>query len=110
MDVGELVTTDINLGFKIHQVEITSEFALYQNVPNPFKDQTIVGFDLPKATTATLTLYDVTGKVLEVVKGDFTEGYNEIAIDRQDIGRQGVVYYRLDAGLFTGTKKMILIE
>jgi len=110
MQNGELVTTDINLGFVTPEVVIASEFALYQNVPNPFKDQTIIGFDLPAATTATLTLYDITGKILEVVKGDFAAGYNEVSIDRQDIGGQGVVYYRLDAGIFTGTKKMILIE
>jgi hypothetical protein len=110
MDNGSLITTDVNLGFKDAQVDVTSEFALYQNIPNPFKDQTIVGFDLPSAMSATLTLYDITGRVLELVKGDFTAGYNEISIDRQDIGGQGVVYYRLDAGTFTGTKKMILLD
>jgi hypothetical protein len=110
MDNGELSTIDVSLGFKDEQVTTPAEFALYQNVPNPFKDQTIVGFELPADMSATVTLYDITGKILEVVKGDYTAGYNEISIDRQVIGRQGVIYYRLDAGVFTGTKKMILIE
>jgi hypothetical protein len=88
----------------------TSEFALYQNEPNPFVDQTLIGFDLPEAMSATLKVYDLTGRVVHTVEGDFAQGYNEIVLKHKELKSVGAFYYRLDAGDFTASKKMILIE
>jgi hypothetical protein len=85
-------------------------FELYQNEPNPFKAETIIGFNLPQAATATLKIYDVSGKVLKVINGDFAKGYNHVTVDRSDLGASGVLYYQLDTDNNTATKKMILIE
>ncbi|MFN8303104.1 MAG: hypothetical protein U0U46_11465 [Saprospiraceae bacterium] len=49
-------------------------FELYQNQPNPWVGRTMVGFHLPVAATATLTVYDETGRVLFTQKGDFAKG------------------------------------
>jgi hypothetical protein len=87
-----------------------SEFALYQNEPNPFNEQTVIGFDIPKGGEATLTVMDVTGKVIKVVEDTFVKGYNRINLSRTDLPSTGVMYYRLDAGEFTATKKMIMIR
>jgi hypothetical protein len=99
---------DVSLNFTNGKVE--TGFALYQNEPNPFKETTQVGFNLPESMSATLTIYDVTGKVLKVVEGDYTKGYNQVSIKRADLKVNGVLYYQLDTEAFTATKKMIVIE
>ena len=98
------------LNIDLRNGEGDSVYALYQNEPNPFSSNTIVGFDLPEAGTATLTVLDVTGKVLRVINGDYAKGYNELELSKSDFGSAGVYYYQLDSGDFTATKKMIIIE
>jgi len=87
----------------------TNEFALYQNTPNPFKGETVIGFDLPTATTATLTVSDVSGKILKVVNGDFAKGYNTVTLGSDELS-SGVLYYQLDTEEFTKTMKMVVIK
>ena len=89
---------------------VGGEFALYQNEPNPFRDVTIIGFNLPEATTATLKVYDVTGKVVKVVSGDYAKGYNTINLTRVDIQDNGMLYYQLDTPTDSATKRMILVD
>ena len=99
---------DVSLSFTNGAVE--TGFALYQNEPNPFKEVTQVGFNLPESMSATLTVYDVTGKVLKVVEGDYVKGYNQVSLKKADLKVTGVLYYQLDTEAFTATKKMIVIE
>ncbi|MBY5957951.1 T9SS type A sorting domain-containing protein [Membranicola marinus] len=87
-----------------------SGFALYQNTPNPYAGQTVIGFKLPEASKATLSVYDVTGKVLKIVEGEYGEGYNEVKLTSSDLNATGVLYYQLDTKTYTATKKMIVIE
>ncbi len=87
-----------------------AEFALMQNEPNPFNQRTIVGFTLPVDGQATLTVYDVTGKVITTVRGEYNQGYNEIELSKKDMNTSGVLYYQLDSGDFTATKKMIILD
>jgi len=87
-----------------------SDFALHQNEPNPFVSETTIGFDLPESGTATMTLYDVTGKVLKVIEDDFAAGFNTIMINKADLGVTGMVYYKLQAKDHTATRHMIMIE
>jgi hypothetical protein len=87
-----------------------AEFALYQNEPNPFKGNTVIGYDLPAAGKVTLTLFDVTGKVLLVKDQESVKGYNTISVSSKSIPSVGVLYYRLDANEYTATKKMVIIE
>jgi hypothetical protein len=82
-------------------------FELYQNAPNPFVNKTFVGFHLPEATSATLSVYDETGRVLYTTTGDFGKGYNAIALDRTSLNANGVLYYKLETATNSATKKMI---
>jgi hypothetical protein len=96
-------------------VRFTSEiaeqgFTLYQNRPNPFRESTVIGFVLPESTPATLTIYDVTGKVLKLIEGDYTKGYNEVSILKSQLNATGVLYYQLDSEIFTATRKMVVID
>lgn len=89
---------------------VGADFELYQNEPNPFKSTTVVGFNLPEATDATLNIYDVSGKLVMSYEGDFAKGYNNIVVERSDISATGVLYYELSTDKYTATKKMITIE
>jgi len=82
-------------------------FELYQNQPNPFINKTFIGFHLPLATEATLTIYDETGRMVYTQKGDFAKGYNSIAIDRALLNTTGMLYYKLETSTDSATKKMI---
>jgi hypothetical protein len=82
-------------------------FELYQNQPNPFVNKTFIGFHLPEATAATLTVYDETGRVVFTQKGDFAKGYNAIALDRALLNTVGVLYYTLATENASATRKMI---
>ena len=86
-----------------------ANFKLYQNQPNPFKDNTVIGFDLPTEGEATITIYDVSGRVLKQYTGDFAKGYNQVSLNKADFGQTGMMYYTLETATDTATKKMILI-
>ena len=101
----------VSLNFRTDDGIIQSDpFALYQNQPNPFSNETLIGFVLPEAGQASLTIYDVAGKVLKVIDGEFTKGYNEVSLNRNDIPAAGTLYYQLDAGEHSATKKMIIVK
>ena len=82
-------------------------FELYQNQPNPFINTTVVGFHLPEAASATMTVYDELGRTLFTQKGDFGKGYNAISIDRSQLKAKGVLFYTLESTGFSATKEMI---
>ena len=90
--------------------EASPEFALYQNKPNPWNGQTIIGFDMPEDAQGTLTLFDATGKVLKVVEGNYKTGYNSVTLTSLDLPYPGVIYYRLESGEYSAHKKMVLIR
>jgi len=83
---------------------------LFQNEPNPFKGQTTVSFNMPSAAKASLSVYDVTGKLVTVRDIDAAKGYNSEVFTTAQLGTSGVLYYTLVSGDFTATKKMIIIE
>lgn len=85
-------------------------FELYQNNPNPFAKETTVGFKLPEATDAKLTLYDVTGKIIRVYELQGQKGMNTVTISKSELSGAGMYYYQLDASHYTATKRMIIIE
>ncbi len=101
---------EVDLIFTESNQTVDPTFALFQNQPNPFKGQTSIGFTLPEATEGTLSIIDLTGRVLRTFEGDFTKGFNEIIIDRSDLPASGVMYYQLDTPENTASLKMIIIE
>jgi len=88
----------------------TASYELYQNQPNPFDTETLISFELPSAMSASLTIFDVTGRVVKIVDGDFGKGKNDILIKRIDLPASGVMFYQITAGEYRATKKMILLE
>jgi hypothetical protein len=83
-------------------------FALFQNQPNPFRGNTRIGFNLPEACNARLTVWDASGKILSHIEGAFHEGYNEVTLEA--LRASGVLYYQLETPTHTAIKKMIAVE
>ena len=103
---GEL----LNVSIDFNSAATAAGFGLNQNTPNPFTDVTTIGFNLPAAGTATLTVMDVQGKVLRAIKADYAKGYNTVSLNANELGATGVLYYQLESADNVATKKMIIIE
>ena len=90
----------------------TKKLRLYQNRPNPFRNQTIISFNLPKSTEGTIAIYDINGQLLKSYYGKYAQGYNEVAVDLSEIHTQtGVLYYHLTTPITKRlSKKMVLIR
>ena len=85
--------------------------SLEQNIPNPWKSETIINFGVSEACSASLTVYDVTGRVVYTNKGQYGEGKHQVVLKTKDLGlTSGVLYYKLESAEFSATKKMILLE
>ena len=85
-------------------------FELYQNQPNPFVNKTQIGFHLPEATTATLTIFDETGRTMFTQKGDFAKGYNAVTVDRSVLTATGVLFYKIETAKDSAVKTMIQMK
>ncbi len=85
-------------------------YALFQNQPNPFALGTRIEFMLPEAMPACLSFYDVTGRLLKVVEGDYAAGLNAVKLERQEwMGQSSVILYQLKTDDYTsGMRKMTL--
>lgn len=84
-------------------------YKLYQNVPNPFNQRTMIGFDLPKAMEADVVIFDQLGKVVKTYSGNYNRGYNQLEMPRETLSA-GVYYYTLRTADFAATKPMIVFE
>jgi len=96
-------------GAVVKTTEIPANFALNQNYPNPFNPVTTISFNLPVASEYTLTVYNVTGQVVTQFAGEAEAGVVSLEWDASDMA-SGVYFYRLHAGEFTATKKMLLLK
>jgi len=101
---------DIAFNFTNGTTSTSTTFELYQNRPNPFKEETVIGFTLPQASKATIQIMDISGKLLKVIEQDAVQGYNEVTLDRTALKGAGVLYYRLETSTDTATKKMTVIR
>ncbi len=109
---AELANNDIELTFTNGENTIAAaEYNLYQNEPNPFRAYTDVSFVLPTSGQATISVIDVTGKVVTTVKDQFNKGLNTVRFTKSELGAAaGILYYQLESGEFTATKKMIILN
>lgn len=87
-----------------------SEWYLYQNYPNPFNPITKIGFDLVKSSNVKITVYDISGKKVEVMNlGKKEEGRHFVTFNGANLS-SGVYFYKIQAGEFSDIKKMFLIK
>jgi beta-lactamase superfamily II metal-dependent hydrolase len=91
-------------------VSMPSDFQLYQNFPNPFNPSTVIKFQIPDASVVTLKVYDLLGReVSSLVNGQLEAGNHE-TVWNADKYPSGIYIYRLSAGNFTETRKMLLLK
>ncbi len=90
--------------------QLPTQFALHQNYPNPFNPETNIAFDLPGSAFVTLKLYNLIGQeVATIVNSQLTAGTHTYRVGSDNLA-SGLYLYRMNAGNFTQTKKMILIR
>lgn len=116
---------EVALRFKNNESDDTMvqglAFELYQNQPNPFSQKTMIGFYLPiptkpgqgDLTKVALTIYDENGKALHREEGNFPPGYSHFSLDSDELPNMpnsGMLYYKVEAGLLSETKKMVKVH
>lgn len=81
---------------------------LYQNRPNPFLTETIIPFQLNKASLVKFYFRDANGRTIKTMICDLPGGYHELKIN--DLNYRGVLFYTLETSDFLATKKMIVFD
>ncbi len=105
-----LRTTSSLSGVNIISNEIPTSHYLFQNYPNPFNPVTKIKFALYKSSKISVIIYDLKGSLVETLVNDqLNAGNYEVDFDGSKYS-SGVYYYKLVAGDYTDTKKMVLIK
>lgn len=89
---------------------LPTEFKLEQNFPNPFNPSTTISFDLPKRSDVKLVLYDLLGReVMNIISANYDAGVHYVQVNGSNLA-SGIYLYKLFAGDYQASKKMILIK
>lgn len=85
-------------------------YALFQNYPNPFNPTTAIDFQLAAKSRVTLKVFDILGREVEtLIDGEMGTGLHQVTFDASKFA-SGIYFYRIQAGSFTATKKLILLK
>jgi len=96
------LTTDIEI------LEFEDDFSLGQNYPNPVKGNTKIRFSIGESSDVELSVFDITGKKTGTLVNEFfPAGIHEISINGT-VYNKGIYFYKLNAGEFSSTKRMII--
>jgi hypothetical protein len=91
-------------------LEIPTQYSLEQNYPNPFNISTLIKYELPNQSQVTIDIYDILGrKVTTVENAVQPAGYHEVIWNAGALP-SGVYFYKLQAGNFSESNKMILLK
>ncbi len=105
----ELIYDGIDLVFEANPA-LAGTFELFQNKPNPFRNETTISFNLPEKAPVLLRFFDFSGRLTHQVKGEYASGMNNVTISKNDLASNGILYYELTTEGFTARKKMIVLE
>jgi len=98
------------VGVQNVSMEIPSGYSLSQNYPNPFNPITHLEFGISNLGFASLKVYDILGKeIVTLVNEKLSPGTYQVEFDGSGL-TSGVYFYRLTAGEFTETKRMMLVK
>lgn len=102
---------EIQLIVREHQNEIVSKgYALYQNIPNPFTDETTIYFSSSEPGEATISIHDLSGNLVSQRRLNAVPGLNKVIITADQLNATGVLYYRLELNGFNSMQKMVILK
>jgi hypothetical protein len=91
-------------------IQRVAEFRLFQNYPNPFNPSTLIQYAVPHRSHVTLSVFNVMGqRVTVLVDGLVDSGYHQVQFDGRGLA-SGVYFYRLQAGAFAMTRKLLVLR
>jgi hypothetical protein len=89
---------------------VPESFCLYQNYPNPFNPSTTIRYGVPRRSHVTITVFNTLGQlVAQLVNEEVEAGYQEVRFDGGNLS-SGLYAYRIHAGDFVSTKKLLLLR
>lgn len=101
---------DVITSVNDHQEIIPTVFKLEQNYPNPFNPSTMIRFAVPERNNVLIRIYDILGgEVLTLVNEELDAGWYERKFDAGSLST-GVYIYRMQAGSYISTKKMLMLR
>ncbi len=116
LTIDEITSDKIELpknGFeeiKLENLELVTDYSLIQNYPNPFNPITTISYTIPKNEFVELVVYDILGKeVSTLVSKHQTLGRYNFTFDGSNLA-SGIYFYKITAGDFSDTKKLILMK
>ena len=107
-DFGYLFIFDNPL--KVEDNQVPAAFSLSQNYPNPFNPTTVIHYTVPKTSLVNLSVFNLLGQeVKTLVNEEKSPGEYEVRFDGSNLP-SGIYFYRLVAGDFVKTMKMLLMK
>jgi hypothetical protein len=95
---------------EVQGTSLPTEFRVRQNYPNPFNPSTIISYALPEQSLVSLRIYDVLGRLVQtLIHETQAPGVYKFNFDASRLA-SGVYFYRLVAGSFVDTKKLVLVR
>ena len=91
-------------------IQIPRVFALQQNYPNPFNPSTNIRYSIPQSSNVVIKVFDILGNEIEtLVNEEKPVGSYEVDFNASELS-SGIYFYKLQAGEFIQTKKMIILK
>ncbi len=110
LEAAQMFLSDTSTAAIDNTPPVPSRYSLAQNYPNPFNPTTVINYRIPDEKHVTLTIYDALGRRIEtLVNGMQSPGLHQVIFDGSNLA-SGVYFYRLDAGGFIETKKLVLLK
>lgn len=101
---------DSDFILNIQTNSLQQKYALSNNYPNPFNPSTIINYSIPKQSNVTLKVFDILGREVNTLVNQVQpQGNYKVELDGTSLS-SGIYFYRLQAGEFVETKKMIILK
>lgn len=86
------------------------DLQLAQNYPNPFREETTIGFYLPETAPISLNVYSMQGQLLKTISGQYAAGYHQVQLRGMELPTTGLLLYTLDTPTQRLSRKMLLMR